>query len=221
MQVDELYPEQSRRNYKSFVDGLIRVSEEGALFRGALANGLKLAGLVAVSTGVYDWLKENTYYFTGPISLVRILATAGGVATAGLLSMPFDTVRTRLHTMRPLPNGQMPYDNTFDCFMKIVKYECSFKKQSNYAAFYSGGQAYFARLFAIAMISQYVLDWYLVADKQDEFWQPARFHYSSGIDYDIHNPYTDGFNQSMIRNWMAKGGFSALHPDGISNITVL
>jgi hypothetical protein len=83
----------------------MRVSEEGALFRGAVANGLKLAGLVAVSTGVYDWLKENTYFFTGPISLVRFLATAGGVATAGILSMPFDTVRTRLHTMRPLPNG--------------------------------------------------------------------------------------------------------------------
>ena len=94
----------------------MRVSEEGALFRGAIANGLKLGGLVAVSTGVFDWLKENTYYFTGPISLVRILATAGGVVTAGLLSMPFDTVRNRLHTMRPLPNGQMPYEGTLDCF---------------------------------------------------------------------------------------------------------
>ena len=154
MQVDELYPEQCRRNYKGFIDGLMRVSEEGALFRGAIANGLKLAGLVAVSTGVYDWLKENTYYFTGPVSLVRILATAGGVATAGLLSMPFDTIRTRLHTMRPLPNGQLPYDGTLDCLLKIWKYECSFSKQSNLAAFYSGGQAYFARLFVIAMLSQ-------------------------------------------------------------------
>jgi len=64
------------------------------------------------------------------------------------------------------------------------------------------------------MISQYALDWYHAADKVDEYWQPARFHASSGIDYDIHNPYTDGFNNSMIRNWMAKGGFPALHPDG-------
>jgi len=25
----------------------------------------------------------------------------------------------------------------------------------------------------------------------------------------------------MVRNWMAKGGFGALHPDGKSNIKVL
>jgi hypothetical protein len=106
----------------------MRVSEEGALFRGAVANGLKLGGLVAVSTGCYDWIKENAYFFFGPVSLVRVSATLAGVVTAGLLSMPFDTVRNRLHTMRPLPNGQLPYEGTLDCFLKIWKYECSFHK---------------------------------------------------------------------------------------------
>lgn len=54
-----------------------------------------------------------------------------------------------------------------------------------------------------------------------EFWQPARFSYSSGLDYDIHNPWTDGFNQAMVRSWRGKGGFGALHPDGKSKIIVL
>jgi solute carrier family 25 oxoglutarate transporter 11 len=116
MQADEMYPEKCRRNYKSFIDGLIKVSEEGALFRGALANGLKIAGLVSAASGSYDWVKENTFYFFGPITAVRLLATTAGVATAVALSMPFDAIRTRLHTMRPLPNGQMPYEGTLDCF---------------------------------------------------------------------------------------------------------
>jgi hypothetical protein len=134
-----MYPEKCRRNYKSFLDGLIKVSEEGALFRGALANGLKIAGILGLATGAYDWVKENTYYFFGPITMVRILATTAGVATATALSMPFDTIRNRLHTMRPLPNGKMPYNGTLDCFNKIVKYECNFLKYNNFGSFYTGG----------------------------------------------------------------------------------
>ena len=125
MQVDEMYPEQCRRNYKSFTDGIIKVAEEGALFRGALANGLKISGILLCAAGVNDWLKENTYYFFGPIPLTRIVGTTGGVIAAGALSMPFDTIRTRMHTMRPLPNGVYPYENSVDCMAKIVKFECS------------------------------------------------------------------------------------------------
>jgi hypothetical protein len=85
-----------------------------------LANGLKLGGMVSIASGCYDWIKENSWYWFGPISMNRILGTTVGVAVAGTLSMPFDTVRTRMHTMRPLPNGRMPYDNSVDCFRKIL-----------------------------------------------------------------------------------------------------
>jgi len=118
-----------------------------------LANGLKLAGMVSVASGCYDWMKENMFYFFGPISMNRIVGTTVGVGAATALSMPFDAVATRLQTMRPLPNGAMPYNGTADCFIKIIKFECSFEKQSNFAAFYTGGQAYAARLWAIAMVS--------------------------------------------------------------------
>lgn len=216
MQADEMYPEACRRNYKNFADGLVKVAQEGALFRGALANGLKLGGMVSVASGTFDWMKENSYYFFGPVSLNRLLATGVGTATAMVLSMPFDTIRTRLHTMRPLPNGVYPYNGTLDAMHKIVKYECSGAKQANYGAFLTGGQAYFVRLYLVALLSQYILDYYHNSDFVSEFWQPARFSFQTGIDYDIHNPYTDGYNQMMVRNWMAKGGFGAIHPDGKS-----
>lgn len=176
--------------------------------------------MVLCAAGVNDWLKENVYYFFGPITLTRIVGTTGGVTAAMVLSMPFDAVKTRLHAMRPLPNGVYPYKGTFDCFSKMIKYECNRNKQSNYCAFYTGGQSYFARLWVIAFASQYLLDWYHSSANVSEFWGPARFTTTTGIDYDIHNPYTDALNKMMHRDWMAKGGFGAMHPDGKSQIKV-
>jgi dicarboxylate transporter 10 len=131
MQVDELYPETARRNYAHFLDGLFKVMEEGALMRGALANGLKLAAICSSMTSLFDWCKENSYYFFGPHWINRLWATAVAVTAGTVVSMPFDMIRTRLHTMRPLPNGKMPYDHTFDCFFKIFRYECNAKYGSN------------------------------------------------------------------------------------------
>ena len=97
MQCDELYPEQTRRNYKNIVDGLIRVVDEGTLMRGAVANGLKIGAICASMTNVYDWCKENSYYWFGPSWMNRIFATASATAVGVAASMPFDAVRTRLH----------------------------------------------------------------------------------------------------------------------------
>ena len=221
MQVDELYPEQARRNYKGFIDGLTKVCEEGALFRGGLANGLKIGAILATASGPLDWMKENLFFFFGPIELNRIVATTCAVVAAGTLSYPFDTVRTRLHTMRPLPNGEMPYKDMLDAFIKIWKYEGAGNKLSNFGCFYSGGQAYFARLWVIAYASQLILDRYRTNNFISEFWQPARYQYTTGIDYDIHDPYTDGFNKMMLTNWMAKGGFAANSQDGKTLMKVL
>ena len=213
MQVDELYPEQVRWNYKNFVDGLTKVAEEGALFRGCIPHGLKLGGLVSVATGVYDYIKENGFYFFGPILLNRLLGTALGVATAMTLSLPFDMLRVRMHTMRPLPNGEMPYKGTIDCFNKILKYEGTSKKMNNMGVFFAGGQAYFLRLYAIALISQSALDRYLGNGLMQEFWQPARYHYPGGLDYDFHDPYTDTYKNILVRNWKVAIGDETFSPD--------
>jgi hypothetical protein len=170
MQVDEMYPQAARRNYSGLLDGLIKVSEEGALLRGAGANALKLGMICSTMTNLYDWCKENSFYFFGAHWVNRLWATVVAALVGTLASMPFDMIRTRLHTMRPLPNGTMPYANGLDCFAKIARYECNSKWMGNFGAFYAGGEAYFLRLTAICYLSQFLLDYYHENYFEQELW---------------------------------------------------
>lgn len=90
-----MYPERARRNYKHFLDGLYKVSEEGVLMRGAFANGAKIAAICASMTSIFDWCKENSYYYLGPHWLNRFWATATAVTVGTVVSMPFDMIRLR------------------------------------------------------------------------------------------------------------------------------
>lgn len=56
----------------------------------------------------------------------------------------------------------------------------------------------------IAYLSQFVLDYYHGANYVTEFWQPARFSFQGGIDYDVHEPFTDGFNKFMSTKWSSE-----------------
>jgi hypothetical protein len=96
MQVDELYPEQCRRNYRGIMDGLMRATDEGVLMRGGVANGLRIGMLCASMTNVYDWCKENSYFFFGPSWINRLWATGMAVGCGVVSSMPFDAVRVRM-----------------------------------------------------------------------------------------------------------------------------
>lgn len=100
-----MYPEGARRNYAHFLDGMYKVMEEGALMRGSIANGCKLAAICSSMTSIFDLCKENSYFFFGPHWINRFWATAVAVTIGTVTSMPFDMIRTRLHTMRPLPTG--------------------------------------------------------------------------------------------------------------------
>ena len=71
-------------------------------------------------TGIHDLAKENSYYFFGPSLINRLFATTCAVTVGTLVSMPFDMIRLRLHTMRPLPNGEYPYHHTFDALIKVI-----------------------------------------------------------------------------------------------------
>lgn len=77
--------------------------------RGAGANACKLAAICASMTSIHDWVKENCYFFLGPHMLNRMTGCLAACVFGTLFSMPFDAVRLRLHTMRPLPNGLLPY----------------------------------------------------------------------------------------------------------------
>lgn len=131
-QVDALYPEAARRNYKTFLHGLLKATDEGVLLRGSLANGMKLGALAASMTNVFDWCKENSYYFLGPSWINRLWSTAVATSLGVAFSMPFDAVRQRMHTMRPLPSGDLPYTSSWDCFKKMWHFEGNAKFQSNF-----------------------------------------------------------------------------------------
>lgn len=221
MQADEMYPEQCRRNYRNVLHGFTRCIDEGVLMRGAIANGGKLAALCASMTCVYDWCKENSYYFLGPHWMNRLWATGVAVGLGTAVSMPFDTVRTRMHTMRPLPNGEMPYTSSFDCAKKMIFYEGAVRWSGNMGCFFTGGTAYGGRLFLICYLSQYLLDYYHGGSMVSEFWQPARFKYQSGIDYDIHEPFTDGFNQLLVSGFRSEEDASANRPEGYGNLVTV
>lgn len=96
MQVDEVYPLQCRRNYKHFLDGLFKVNEEGAIFRGGIANGCRIAALCSSMTSIYDLCKEYSYFYFGPSAINRYFATTVAVTIGTLVSMPFDMIRVRL-----------------------------------------------------------------------------------------------------------------------------
>lgn len=216
-----MYPVSARRNYRHFLDGLYRTVEEGAIMRGSVANGLKMAMLCSSMTGIYDLCKENSYYYFGPHWINRLWATAVACLVGTLVSMPFDNIRTRLHTMRPLPTGELPYNGTFDCLQKILRYECNPKYGMNWASVYAGLEAYYLRLFLICYLSQFLLDYYHSNCYVQEFWQPARFHFQTGIDYDIHDPYTDAFNKHLVASYVGQGGIPAAHPNAKEGMIII
>jgi solute carrier family 25 oxoglutarate transporter 11 len=221
MQVDELYPERARRNYRHFLDGFYRTMEEGALMRGSVAGALKLGLLCSSMAGIFDLCKENSYYFFGPHWINRLWSTVIACLVGTLVSMPFDHIRTRLHTMRPLPNGVMPYTGTLDCLYKILRYECNPKFGSNPQSLFAGLEAYFLRLFLICYVSQFLLDYYHSNSHVQEFWQPARFNYQTGIDYDIHDPYTDAFNKKLVSSYVGAGGMQAAQVNGKDGFVII
>ena len=108
-----------------------------------------------------------------------------------------------------------------DCLTKIIRYECNTKHQSNFQSLFAGLEAYWIRLFLICYLSQFMLDYYHNSAYDQEFWQPARFHYQTGIDYDIHDPYTDAFNKSLVASYTGEGGMPAAHPSGKEGMIII
>ncbi|MFM7852304.1 MAG: MC/SLC25 family protein, partial [Flammeovirgaceae bacterium] len=102
---DGLLPNHLKRNYSNFFDGLLKVNHERVLFRGAVASGCAFGMLNASMSGIYDYLKEYLYFFFGPPAWLRPLCLLPTAALGAACYLPFDNIKVRLHTMRPLPNG--------------------------------------------------------------------------------------------------------------------
>lgn len=207
MQANDMVP----RNYSSFYDGLLKASNEGALMRGAVCNGLRISMLLGTMTGLHDWFKENAYYYLGPHSINRFLATAAATGVGVLASMPFDTLRMRLYIQKALPNGVLPYRDGFDAFTKIARFEASTKHSGNFNSFYAGAYTYFVRYLAIFLVSQYLIDFYRQTNSEREVWASARYSYPTGIDFDIHEPFTMAYHKGLIHRHNTGGSESGLY----------
>jgi hypothetical protein len=95
------------------------------------------------------------------------------------------------------------------------------KYSNNFLSFYAGFESYYLRFFLICYLSQFLLDYYHGSHYVQEFWDPARFHYQTGIDYDVHDPYTDAFVKAMTANYVGKGGLAAAHPSGKVDMVII
>lgn len=214
MQVDSIYPKNYQRGYTSFYDGLIKTAEEGALFRGSIPNGCRVAGLITGAYALHDWFKENAYYFLGNVMFNRFVATLLASAIAVGASMPFDTIRMRLYTQRPLPNGVWPYQGVTDCLSKIMRYEANIKNHGNLQSFYAGFLPYFARYFLIFFSSQYILDFYHYGHYVPELWTPATYYSPPAIAFNVYEPASlDAHRALMNRVVEDNEEFSLTTPD--------
>ena len=135
---DALYPKGLSRNYSSFLHGLSSIHVEGALFRGAIASGVSAGVSLCSMSYIYDQFKELLYFWFGPTQWLRPLALFPTAFFGTAMYLPFDNCKVRLHTMRALPTGEMPYNGLLDCASKIIKYECQINKLSNIFAFHNG-----------------------------------------------------------------------------------
>lgn len=153
---DALLPNQIRRNYTSFLDGLIKVNAEGALFRGSIASGWSYGMLLASMSYLYDYLKEYMYWIFGPTSWIRPLTLLPTAYVGTLLYLPFDNIKVRYHTMTAMPDGSMPYKRFVHTVLQVIisfkynqtlKYEASLTKFSSLIAYHNGGVPAFWKLY--------------------------------------------------------------------------
>lgn len=66
-----------------------------------------------------------------------------------------------------------------------------------------------------------MLDYYHGGSYVSEYWQTNKYAWHGGIDYDVHDPYTDGFNKFLTTKWTGSQEPRAFHPDGKSNFVVV
>lgn len=187
--IDPILPHHCRRNYNSLSQGLFHASSEGAVFRGAISNGISLGILFAVSAPFYDFLKEYYYYFFGPTLWLRPAILAPVVLASCYLSIPFDNLKTRLHVMTKLPDGSMPYKNAYDALLKILSYECNYSKYSSIHAIHSGLGPYFFKTYFTMLFGIYISDYAFSQNyTEEEFVEQGSFYESPYIKRSPHNP---------------------------------
>jgi len=128
MQADGRLPVSQRRNYKSVIDAITRMSkQEGvtSLWRGSSLTVNRAMIVTASQLASYDQIKEmileNGVMGDGLGTHVTASFAAGFVAAVA--SNPVDVIKTRVMNMKVEPGQAAPYRGAIDCAMKTVKAE--------------------------------------------------------------------------------------------------
>lgn len=147
MQSDLAKPAAEKQNYKSVFDVWAKIiRHEGVL---SMWNGVKPTVIRAACTnfGQLTMYSEAKQQLASPVfrvsnEMTRVVLSAmiaGGIA--GLISCPFDLVKTRLQKQALAPNGVRQYKGTIDCFVKVAWNE-------GFLRFYRGATAFYLRATA-------------------------------------------------------------------------
>lgn len=128
MQADGRLPPEQRRNYRSVVDAIGRMTEqEGvtSLWRGSSLTVNRAMIVTASQLATYDQVKETIlkkrWMRDGLGTHVTASFVAGFVAAVG--SNPVDVIKTRVMNMKVDAGGKAPYAGALDCAVKTVRSE--------------------------------------------------------------------------------------------------
>lgn len=126
MQADRRLPISHRRNYRHFLDAMVKISQEEGVFtfwRGSFPNVMRC---VAMNTGMlapYDQTKELLESVFGPSTVNRLISSGVAIFCQCTLALPFDNVKTKCQNMRKNQEGKLPYTGFADCAKKTLQLE--------------------------------------------------------------------------------------------------
>ncbi|XP_059436113.1 mitochondrial uncoupling protein 5-like [Corylus avellana] len=129
MQADGRLPKDQRRNYKSVIDAIARMSKQegiGSLWRGSALTVNRAMIVTASQLASYDQAKEMILErgVLGDGIGTHVAASFAAGFVAAVASNPIDVIKTRVMSMKmeagaPAP----PYSGALDCAVKTVKAE--------------------------------------------------------------------------------------------------
>jgi len=154
-QVDGAYKPENRRNYTNFIEGYRKVSAEGAgagLYKGVTANVLRAILLNTSLSYPYNDLNERMWYTFGDMFINRPFALFIASVVGTLVTLPFDTVKTRMQIAFSDPAlNRINYANFRDVWKRIYVNEGT-------ASIFAGFNAYFIRVFLYSLTTIYAMD---------------------------------------------------------------
>jgi solute carrier family 25 oxoglutarate transporter 11 len=128
MQADGRLPKDQRRNYKSVIDAISRMSKQegiASLWRGSALTVNRAMIVTASQLASYDQVKE-TILERGVLNDgigTHVAASFAAGFVAAVASNPIDVIKTRVMSMKMEAGAAPPYSGALDCAMKTVRAE--------------------------------------------------------------------------------------------------